>query len=270
VIRVIVQPGEAIWTIAARAGLSLQQLLQLNNLSENAIIQPDDTLLIGYGTPGAAASTAIAPLDTTPEAPLTLPPPTPRPEQVSRPGSAICLSAFEDLDRNGQHDAGEPLKAGVAFTVFNTSAVVANYVTDGVSEPYCLEGLAPGEYHVTRSLTPAERLTTNGDWALVLPAGSQLTQAFGSFTDPSLSARQTPAAVVLQTTPAALPSPATTSAAITAPAVAGLPDNPQNAAAPGIPANIGRLSPGLGISLLIFIAVLTLLFRRWRSGNKHP
>jgi hypothetical protein len=270
-ITVVVQPGEALWTIAARAGLTLQELLQLNNLPENVIIQPGDTLLIGHGTPDAAlipTPTPGPPADFL----LTMPPPTPRPSQVMRPTSAICLSAFEDLDRNGRQDGGEPLKAGVAFTVFNTSAVVGNYVTDGMSEPYCLEGLTPGEYHVTRSLTPEEVLTTNGDWALVLPAGSQLTQAFGSITGPSAGSGQTPAAVT-QATPAVLPTMTTTTAAVVsierllpaAESAAG-----DSAASPDLQSNVGQLWLGLGIALLILIAVLSLLLRQLRSGNKRP
>ncbi|MCB9431758.1 MAG: hypothetical protein H6668_07190 [Ardenticatenaceae bacterium] len=45
--------------------------------------------------------------------------------------------------------------------------MVGNYVTDGVSEPYCLEGLTPGNYSVTRSVEANETLTTGGNWLVL-------------------------------------------------------------------------------------------------------
>lgn len=264
-ITIIVQPGEALWTIAARAGLSLQELLELNNLPENAIIQPGDTLLIGYGTPEAPPTSTLAPEEATqtataPEGRPTLPPPTPRPTQGSRHTAAVCLSAFDDLNRNGQQDPGEPLRAGVAFTVFNTAAVVGNYVTDGVSEPYCIEQLAAGEYQVTRSLLPGEVLTTDGHWRLVLAAGSRLSQAFGSYMGEAAVAQLSPSSV----TPMSTEATATPAAvADTAHPLAGS----ERVTTSTLPANIGPLLIGLGISLLILAAVLILLFRRLRPGS---
>ncbi len=161
------------WSIAARAGISLPELLALNNLTENSIISPGDALIIGYATPEA-----IPPEELIPTA--TLPPPTPQPSATPSE-AAICLSAFDDLDRNGVRGDGEPLRSAVAFTIYNTQAVVANYITDGRSEPKCVSGLSPGEYRITRSVAPGEILTTGGNWTLTLAAGSELHQAFGSF-----------------------------------------------------------------------------------------
>lgn len=170
---VIVQAGDSMWSIAARAGISLPDLLALNNLTENSIISPGDALIIGYATPEA-----IPPEELIPTA--TLPPPTPQPSATPSE-AAICLSAFDDRDRNGVRGEGEPLRAAVAFTIYNTQAVVANYITDGRSEPKCVSGLSPGEYRITRSVAPGEILTTGGNWTLTLAAGSELHQAFGSF-----------------------------------------------------------------------------------------
>ena len=178
---VIVQPGESMWVIAARAGISLPELLAFNNLTEQSIINPGDALIVGYVTPEVIATLE----ETTPTPPP--PPPTLRPTEP-RPEAAVCLTAFDDVNRNGIHDAGEPLRAGVAFTIYNSEAVVANYITDGHSEPKCLGGLAPGEYRVTRSLAPGETLTTAGNWTLNLTAGSELRQDFGSVMGPATMA----------------------------------------------------------------------------------
>ncbi|MEZ4642970.1 MAG: LysM peptidoglycan-binding domain-containing protein [Chloroflexota bacterium] len=173
VIYVEVQPNDSLWNIAAQAGLTLNQLLELNGLSENAFIQPGQRLIVGYGPPPATAT--AEPLPT-----ATLPPPTPHPTQPS-PRTAICLLAYHDQNRDGVHDATETLRPAVAFTIFNETAVVANYITDGLSEPYCVEGLSKGQYHITRSIGPNEVLTNDGNWAIRLRQGDVALLEFGSY-----------------------------------------------------------------------------------------
>lgn len=206
IIYVKVQPNDALWSIAARAGLTLSELLVLNNLTEDAIVQPGDLLIVGRVTP-VPTETAV------PSSTPTLPPPTAVPTD-SPSSTAICLGAFDDVDQNGQQGAAEPLKAGVVFTVFNDSAVVGNYVTDGLSEPYCLEGLTPGNYSVTRSAGADETLTTSGNWELVLARNTVLTQLFGSYVGDAVGVGEAETAVSPspETTPTPI-SPSQTAAA---------------------------------------------------------
>lgn len=196
IIYIEVQPNDSYWSIAARAGLTLQELLDLNGLTENDVLRPGQRLIVGRGTPAATPTLPPELLTPTP----TLPPPTLPPTAVLQ-RTAICLSAFEDVNQNGVRDGTEPLRAGVAFTVYNEAAVVANYITDGVSEPHCLEGMQAGTYFVTRSVARDEVLTTQGDWALTLTAGTVLNQAFGSVTqqavETAVSTTPTPAGGLL-------------------------------------------------------------------------
>ncbi len=173
IIYVEVQPNDSFWAIAARSGLRLEELLELNGLTENSIMQPGDLLIIGYGTPPATPTSNIP----TP----TLAPPTLTPTPII-PNTTICLAAFEDSNQNSIFDSGEALRPNVAFTVYDDTAVVTNYITDGISEPFCIEGLTAGTYHVTRSVARNEILTTRGDWALTLFEGANLNQSFGSYT----------------------------------------------------------------------------------------
>lgn len=250
---VIVQPGESMWVIAARAGLSLPELLALNNLTENSIINPGDALIVGYATPVAPSPEPETP-------PATLPPPTPRPSAT--PAVAIvCVSAFDDRNRNGAQDPGEALRAGVAFTVYNSQAVVANYVTDGRSEPKCLIDLPPGEYRITRSIQPGEVLTTAGDWALSLVAGGELRQSFGSFIDETQA-----------TTPAAGPQPGASPPSASTAISQAPPEAEAPASQPPAPASLRALAPRLVAVVVLFLggltllgAVLILLFRQSRS-----
>ncbi|MEZ4593924.1 MAG: LysM peptidoglycan-binding domain-containing protein [Chloroflexota bacterium] len=168
-----VLPNDSLWGIAARAGISLTELLTLNNLAENALIQPGDLLIVGMvatPTPEATPTTAVTRQPPTPTATVPPPPPT-----------VICLVAFTDENGNGEREPAEPLQAGVAFTVFTAESVVANYVTDGVSEPYCLTELAAGNYQVTRSVGRDETLTNSGNRTVILAAGDQVMLGFGGY-----------------------------------------------------------------------------------------
>ncbi len=174
-ITVEVQPNDSLWAVAVQAGLSLQELLDLNGLTEDALIQPGQVLIVGYSIPEPTPTVEVIPTET-----ATLPPPPPTQTAVPPPPTGVCLTAFTDRNGNGIQDAGEALKTAVAFTIFNEEMVVANYVTDGVSEPYCLNNLAEGEYHITRSVGPDEMLTTPGNRGIIVRLGAVADLTFGS------------------------------------------------------------------------------------------
>lgn len=171
----IVQPNDSLWAIAARSGISLTALLDLNNLTESALIQPGDRLIVAIVAPPATAT-----LEATPTTAVTRPPPTPSNTPPPPPLTVICLVAFADENGNGEREPNEPLQAGVAFTVFTSEGVVANYVTDGVGEPYCLTELTPGNYQITRSVGRTETLTNSGNRTVFLDSGDQVMLGFGS------------------------------------------------------------------------------------------
>ena len=175
VILIEVKANDTLWAIAANAGLSLDELLQLNNLNENSIVQPGQLLILGYATPVPTAT----PIPPTLAASATMPPP-PTETAVFQPASGICLLAFEDTNGDGAYHPGEPLKRDVAFTVFNEHSVILNYITDGFSEPACFENMAPGAYQITRSRLAQERLTTPGNRGIVVQSGSVVELLFGS------------------------------------------------------------------------------------------
>jgi hypothetical protein len=207
IITIEVQPDDSLWAIAARAGITIPELLELNGFDESVVLQPGDRLIVARVTPPPTATSDI------PTA--TIAPPSPSPT-APKPRTAVCILAYIDLNRDGKLGDGELLRPNVAFTIYNQQEVVANYVTDGLNEPHCLEDLSPGVYHVTRSLTKDEVLTTEGDWALTLSEGSVLNLAFGSYDeslqalDPTLDPDQqlrTRLALTPEATPTATPKP---------------------------------------------------------------
>ena len=247
IITVEVQPEDSLWAIAARAGITIPELLELNGFDESVVLQPGDRLIVARVTPPPTATSDIP----TP----TMVPPSPSPTAVKL-RTAICILAYNDLNRDGKLGEGEALRSNVAFTVYNEQEVVANYVTSGIGEPYCLEDLAPGVYHVTRSLTKDEVLTTEGDWALTLSEGSVLNLAFGSYDQNPQALEPTPdpdqqlqtrLALTPEATPTATPS-------------AGIVPTPRTSL-------MIALAVAL-ISLLAGLAVLTFLLVKRRQQEK--
>ncbi len=197
-----VQEGDSFWSVAARHGLTLDEIYELNDAGEGDFVQVGQMLIVGHAEASgdeeeeteteataegeddaegeAESEAAMAAEEEEPAATPTPPPPTPTPEPS---GGEICLKAFVDANQNGQHDAGERLRPAVAFTISNGEAVVSNYVTDGASEPYCITGLDAGNYEVTRSTTEGEVLTTAGDWSVSVANGSSQTVESGSYVD---------------------------------------------------------------------------------------
>ncbi|MCA9981266.1 MAG: LysM peptidoglycan-binding domain-containing protein [Anaerolineales bacterium] len=230
-----VQPGDTLWNIAASAGLSLDELLELNGLAREDFINVGDNMLIGYGDPvvgggeeapaeaEAEAETATegeaeapaegeesapaadeAPAETEdtavaesdgapaegeaePEAEAVAAAPVTETETEAT-GGTICLRAFDDANQDGLYNEGESLRVAVAFTISDGQNVISNYVTDGASEPYCIDGLANGNYRVSRSFVANEVATNSSDWAVSLADNSRWDLDFGSVVDASAAA----------------------------------------------------------------------------------
>ncbi|NKQ37688.1 MAG: LysM peptidoglycan-binding domain-containing protein [Chloroflexi bacterium] len=197
VIYYVVQPGDTLSAIAAYTGVPIETLLALNNLSNSDFIVAGDRLIVSIITP-EATEVALTPT-------ATRPPPTPTNTAVPAPPTLLCLTAFTDANGNGQQDPGEPLQAAVAFTVFDSTAVIANYVTDGLSEPYCVEIQTPGEYQVTRSVAPGETLTTSGNRTVIINQEDIVQLQFGGFIGPAPTAAATPQPRPIEPLPEDLP-----------------------------------------------------------------
>lgn len=288
VIKVQVQPGDSLWAIAARAGLTLDELLELNNMSKDEFLTTGQTIIIGYGDPSGGEEVETSDADTADAAEATPEPDSAddaaegdeaaaedvaaadadAPEEVAAADdtemleaadeteemmdSGICLTAFEDLNQNAQQDAGEPLAPAVVVTISNDTTVISNYITDGASEPYCIRGLEEGSYRVTRSHSPTEQLTTPGDWAIMLSAGSTVDVAFGSV------AVEPEAAVAV----AEASGDTTAAEDVDAAATAGEAALEQQAAATPTGTNQTMLIAGIAVIALIAVGLGAVAYRR--------
>jgi len=106
---------------------------------------------------------------------------------------AICVLVFHDLNSNSQREPNEPLLAGATITVINSNdVVVGTYTTDGVHEPYCFTGLAPGTYRVNEWNPPGYPVSTTPDfWVVTVSPGTTVTLFFGDATTTKIRFRGT-------------------------------------------------------------------------------
>lgn len=176
-----VQPGDSYWSIAARHGLTIDEIYELNNAGDGDFVQPGDLIMVGQAEPPATPTSEAEDVDAEPTATQAPPTRTPTPQPET---GEVCLVAYNDGNQNGQRDPGEPLKGSVAFSIYDGEQVLVNYVTDGSNEPYCIS-LDDGNYRITRSSQPDEALTTDGEWAISVSPGSEQNFEFGSYIDES-------------------------------------------------------------------------------------
>ncbi|WP_420640722.1 SdrD B-like domain-containing protein [Candidatus Leptofilum sp.] len=203
----VVNTGDTFWTIAIRyapaLGLTPEEALPvIRELNNNAaFITVGQELIIRE--PGAV----VAPPEPTAETPVeesdapeevievegtnsgateteALAAPAAEVAAASTTGT-ICVAAFDDQNADGVRDNGtEGLQADAAITIFRGGSTVTTHITDGASEPYCFENLAPDTYQV-QIFPPADyQPTTSPSWAVSVAEGAQISVAFGTRFDP--------------------------------------------------------------------------------------
>jgi len=165
----IVQPGDTLFGIALQYDVPVEQIEQLNagSIGPNNLIRVGQELVI-----------AIPSVTPTPSAPP--PPPTAEATATAETGS-VCVLAYHD--RNGdtfrQADTEEPLPNAL-FSLGDATGLLGQYTTDGLSEPYCFTGLAPGTYRVTMQPPPGYVASGPSDMALALGTVGTLEVTFGA------------------------------------------------------------------------------------------
>ncbi len=206
----VVEPGDTLWLIAANYDVTLDDLRATNNIGQ--FIYEGDELVIRTTSPdaaipeptpepvptvreeeedevAAAAGTeesapdqvaAAAPEESAPGEPAESSESTAAEPDAGATAATVCITAFDDPNRNGYRDAGEGLMAGVVIAVSNDQQEMGSYTTDGISEPYCFSGLAPGNYRVTQQVNEDWTATTTAAWGVSLHGGDVLSLEFGN------------------------------------------------------------------------------------------
>lgn len=205
-----VPSGGSLWGVAAATGLTVEEIRELNNLSENSVLQPGQLLIVGFAEPTAEATLepegGVSPTE---EASATL-------EVVATPtapppsGGTICLNAFNDLDANGLRAESDGYMAGVTFTLSQGNSVVGQTVSRGVAEPVCFENIEAGSYQIAQILPASLEPTTATNFTLDLISGQAVSLEFGSRIRTVVNATEVAAANTPAVQPEATsPSPTT-------------------------------------------------------------
>ncbi len=174
--------GETLTTIANAYGLTLERLLSLNGLDPEAYLQIGQKLLVNPAAEASASPTptaAVAEASTPAPAPIIEADAPPRaPAQLD---TALCVAVYQDDNQNGRRDPGEPyLKDGEIRLLDAAAAEATRYRSDGLSEPHCLRGLAPGQYQLEGVAPPGYGLTSAARLDIDLRAGGLVQVDFGA------------------------------------------------------------------------------------------
>lgn len=190
----VVRSGDNLSQIALAYGVRVEELLDLNGLNPLDLLQPGQILVIVAAQPVTEAESAADESEAVPggDAPgeRTLPAiAAPAPViaadaplfDPTRFDAAICLDMFGDDNQNGALDPGEGyLAAGDMILKDDAGSEATNYTTDGLSEPFCIEDLAPRTYIVKATAPDGYGLTASSALRVNLEDGGRVSVHFGA------------------------------------------------------------------------------------------
>ena len=170
-----VQQGDNCTTIYLKTGVSIDQLIALNNLSGDCEVFPDQELILGTVDP--ATATLPGPVQTpTPGAP------TPTPSEGS---GEVCVVLFEDLDGNQMRAETELYLSGGVISITNRSGSYSETEETiggdpALVEPICFEEVPEGEYNLSMGIPDGYIATTSLNYALTVSPGDTVVIGFGA------------------------------------------------------------------------------------------
>jgi hypothetical protein len=170
-----VQQGDNCTTIYLKTGVSIDQIIALNNLSGDCEVFPSQELILATVEP--ATATLPGPVQTfTPGAP------TPTPFEGS---GEVCVVLFEDLDGNQMRSETELYLAGGVISVNNRAGTYSETgETVGgdpaLVEPVCFEDVPEGQYNLSMGIPDGYIATTSLNYALTVSPGDTIVVSFGA------------------------------------------------------------------------------------------
>jgi len=182
-----VQEGDNCTRIYFLTGVSIDQIIALNNLDEDCSIVPSQELILG----------TVAPATATPEGPTPTPTQglhTPTPFEGS---GEVCVVLYEDLDGNQMRSEMETYLAGGVISINNRAGTFSETAetVGGDPElvaPVCFQDVPEGEYNLTMGIPEGYNPTTSLNYALTVSAGDSIIIDFGAQPGSSMSTEEAP------------------------------------------------------------------------------
>lgn len=169
----IAQPeDDSFWTIAAKAGITLNELFALNGIQSNDVLITGMELILGFA--GPAEPTPL------PDEFASPTPVEPSPTPLFNTGE-ICVLLFLDANGNARLEEDEVVVTDGQISVINAGGVlVAEAATGDNPEGECFEGLEAGDYNISAAVPPEYNPTTTMNLPMRLQVGDIKYVQFGA------------------------------------------------------------------------------------------
>lgn len=170
-----VQEGDNCTRIFLLTGVSIDQIIALNNLGDECSVFPSQELILAMAAPVTATPEGPAPTPTTG-------PPAPTPFEGN---GVVCVVLFEDLDGNQMRSTNEFYLAGGVISVNNRAGTYSETKETvggdpALVEPVCFEEVPEGEYNLSMGIPEGTNATTSLNYALPVSAGDTIVIDFGA------------------------------------------------------------------------------------------
>lgn len=160
------------WTIAAKAGITLEELYALNGIQSGDYMIAGMELVLGFGGPTEATIEPGGLETETPEAPTATP-------QFNT--GEICVLLFLDENGNARLEETERALAEGQISIVDVSGnLVDEEVTTEDVEGRCFQGLEAGDFNVSAAVPAGYNPTTSMNLPLRLQAGDVKFIQFGA------------------------------------------------------------------------------------------
>jgi uncharacterized protein (DUF2141 family) len=175
----IVQEDDSFWSIAAIAGISLEELYALNGIQASDYAIPGTELVLGFAGPTEPTADVGAQITPTSAEPTATP--------IFSTGE-ICVLLFLDENGNARLDEGEVGLSGGQISIVDVSGVVA-VEAQSVENPegQCFADLEAGDYNVSAAVPQEYNATTSMSLPLRLIAGDIKYVQFGAQPSAAIS-----------------------------------------------------------------------------------
>jgi hypothetical protein len=170
-----VQEGDNCTIIFIKTGVTIDEIITLNNLGADCEVYAGQPLIIGTVDP--ATATLTGPI-------ITSTPGEPTPTPFDGNGE-ICVVLFEDLDGNQMRAESELYLSGGVISVNNRAGSYSETKETiggdpALVETVCFEDVPEGEYNLSMGIPDGYIATTSLNYALTVAPGDTVVIDFGA------------------------------------------------------------------------------------------